>query len=63
MSEEGLARFALLPALHSPRCIGAVIDAAYAAACSTDLLPLAALMPEEARQIVAEHAPSLLEKD
>jgi hypothetical protein len=63
MSEEGLARFATLPALHAPEVIAAVIDAAYAADLLTDLLPLAALMPPEARQIVAEHAPSLLGKD
>ena len=63
MSEDGLARFATLPSLHTPEVIGAVIDAAYAADLLTDLLPLAALMPDEARQIVADHAPSLLEKD
>jgi hypothetical protein len=63
MSEEGLARFATLPALHTPEVIGAVIDAAYAADLLDDLLPLASLLPAEAREMVAQHAPSLLADD
>jgi hypothetical protein len=60
MSEAGRARFAQLPALHEPEVIVAIVDAALACDLLSDLLPLAALMPGEARQVVAEHAPNLL---
>jgi hypothetical protein len=60
MSEEGRARFAQLPALHAPEVIVAIVDAALACDLLTDLLPLAALMPDDARRVVAEHAPDLL---
>lgn len=60
MSEAGLQRFASLPALHDPQVIEAVVDAAHAADLLADLLPLASMMPPEAREIVAAHAPRLL---
>jgi hypothetical protein len=62
MSEEGLRRFALLPALHEPDVIVAIVDAAFAAELMDDLLPLAALMPDAARQAITDHAPKLLDR-
>jgi hypothetical protein len=60
MSEDGLRRFALLPALHEPDVLASVVDAAFAGELLDDLLPLAALLPDEARQVIADHAPKLL---
>lgn len=62
MSEDGLKRFAQLPALHEPAVIAAVVDAAFAANLLQDLLPLAAVMPDSARQAIADHAPTLLDR-
>ena len=62
MSAEGVQRFALLPALHEPEVLVAVVDAAYASGLLDDLLPLAALLPDDARQVIAEHAPTLLDR-
>lgn len=61
MSQAGLERFAQLPAMHDPDVVAAVIDAAYAHDLLDDLLPLAALMPDDARQAIADHAPNLLD--
>jgi hypothetical protein len=62
MSDDCLRRFALLPALHSPEVIVAIVDAAFANKLMDDLLPLAALMPDGARQAIADHAPKLLDR-
>lgn len=62
MSDEGLRRFAQLPAMHEPEVIVAVVDAAFAGDLLQDLLPLAALMPQDARQVIADHAPTLLDR-
>jgi hypothetical protein len=62
MSEEGRRRFALLPALHAPDVLIAVLDAAVDADLLQDLLPLAALLPDDARQVIADHAPTLLDR-
>jgi hypothetical protein len=62
MSAEGRQRFALLPALHTPEVLTAVFDAAVDADLLQDLLPLAALLPEDARQVIADLAPKLLDR-
>lgn len=62
MSDEGLRRFAQLPAMHEPEVVVAVVDAAFAGDLLQDLLPLAALMPQDARQVIADHAPTLLDR-
>ena len=40
----------------------AIVDAASADDLMDDLLPLAALMPDDARQAIADHAPTLLDR-
>jgi hypothetical protein len=60
MSEDGRRRFAQLPALHVPQVLVAVVDAAIACDLLQDLLPLAALLPDDARQVIADHAPRAL---
>ncbi len=62
MSEEGRQRFALLPALHAPEVLTAVFDAAVDGDLLPDLLPLAALLPEDARQVIADLTPKLLDR-
>ena len=54
MSEDGRRRFALLPAVHDPEVLGAIIDAAVACDMLQDLLPLAKLLDGEARRVVNE---------
>jgi hypothetical protein len=57
MSEDGRRRFACLPALHEPAVLTAIVDAAVQDdELWQDLRPLAALMPESARAIVAAAA-------
>jgi hypothetical protein len=60
MTEAGRQRFAQLPALHAPEVLVAVVDAAIVCDLLQDLLPLAALLPDGARQVIADHAPDAL---
>jgi hypothetical protein len=60
MSEAGLRRFALMSSLHEPDTLRAVVDAAIACDLLQELLPLAKLLPDEARQVIADHAPEAL---
>jgi len=60
MTEDGRRRFAGLPALHEPDVLVAIVDCALANDLRSDLLPLVALLPAGARQVVAEHAPKVI---